>query len=450
MYKSLSDRLSGIFDRLKGRGALSEDDVNTAMREIRIALLEADVALPVVKEFIEQAKEKAIGQELVKSINPAQMVVKIVNEQLIHALGGEPEPINLAAPSPMVILMTGLQGSGKTTTSAKLAKLLTTKFGKNVLLASLDVYRPAAQLQLETLAKQMNIPSLPIVDSEKPLAITKRAMTAAKTKNTDVIILDTAGRLHIDDELMAELKEIKSLSKPIETFLVADSLTGQDAVNIAKSFHDAIGVTSIILTRADGDGRGGAALSMRHVTGCPIKFLGMGERIDQLEIFDPHRVASRILDMGDIIALVERASALAENEDQEKLAKKLEKGHFDLNDMAKQLEGMQKMGGLSSMLGFLPGIGKIQDKLEGAGLDDSLVRRQLAVIRSMTKKERRTPNILNGSRRKRIALGAGVQVMEVNRLLKQFEQMQTMFKRMGKIGKKGFMRQGLGAMMRGI
>ncbi len=450
MYKSLSDRLSGIFDRLKGRGTLSEDDVNAAMREIRIALLEADVALPVVKEFIEQAKAQAVGQELVKSINPAQMVIKIVNDQLIHALGDEPEAINLAAPSPMVILMVGLQGSGKTTTSAKLAKLLTTKFRKNVLLASLDVYRPAAQLQLETLAKQMEIASLPIVDGEKPIAITKRAMNAAKTKNTDVIILDTAGRLHIDDELMTELKEIKALSNPIETFLVADSLTGQDAVNIAKNFHDTIEITSIILTRADGDGRGGAALSMRHVTGRPIKFLGMGERVDQLEIFDPHRVASRILDMGDIVALVERASVLAESEDQEKLAKKLEKGHFDLSDMAKQLEGMQKMGGLSSMLGFLPGIGKIQDKLEGAGLDDSLVRRQLAVIRSMTKKERRNPNILNGSRRKRIALGAGVQVMEVNRLLKQFEQMQTMFKRMGKMGQKSFMRQGLGAMMRGM
>ena len=450
MYKSLSDRLSGIFDRLKGRGTLSEDDVNAAMRELRIALLEADVSLPVVKEFIEQAKAQAIGQELVKSINPAQMVIKIVNDQLIHALGGEPEAINLAAPSPMVMLMVGLQGSGKTTSSAKLAKLLTTKFRKNVLLASLDIYRPAAQLQLETLAKQMEIPSLPIVEGEKPLAITKRAMNAAKVQNIDVIILDTAGRLHIDDALMDELKEIKALSNPIETFLVADSLTGQDAVNIAKNFHDAIGVTSIILTRADGDGRGGAALSMRHVTGCPIKFLGMGEHVDQLEVFDSHRVASRILDMGDIVALVERAAALSDSEDQEKLAKKLEKGHFDLNDMAKQLEGMQKMGGLSSVLGFLPGIGKIKDKLEGAGLDDSLVRRQLAVIRSMTKKERRNPLILNGSRRKRIALGSGVQVMEVNRLLKQFEQMQTMFKRMGKMGQKGFMRQGLGAMMRGM
>ncbi len=450
MYKSLSDRLTGIFDRLKGRGTLSEEDVNTALREIRIALLEADVALPVVKEFIEQAKEKAIGQELVKSINPAQMVIKIVNDQLIHALGNEPEAINLNAPSPMVMLMVGLQGSGKTTTSAKLAKLLSTRFRKNVLLASLDVYRPAAQLQLETLAKQTDIPSLPIIDGEKPLAITKRAIETAKVQNIDVIILDTAGRLHIDDELMNELKSIKTLSNPIETFLVADSLTGQDAVNIAKSFHDAIGVTSIVLTRADGDGRGGAALSMRHVTGCPIKFLGMGERVDQLEIFDPHRVASRILDMGDIVALVERAAALSETQDQEKLAKKLEKGHFDLNDMAKQLEGMQKMGGLSSMLGFLPGIGKIKDKLDGAGLDDNLVRRQLGIIRSMTKQERRAPNILNGSRRKRIALGSGVQVMEVNRLLKQFEQMQTMFKRMGKMGQKGFMRQGLGAMMRGM
>ncbi len=449
MYKSLSERLSGIFDRLKGRGILSEDDVNAAMREIRIALLEADVALPVVKEFIEQAKIKAIGQELVKSINPAQMVIKIVNDQLIQALGGEPEPINLNAPSPMVMLMVGLQGSGKTTSSAKLAKLLSTRFKKNVLLASLDIYRPAAQLQLENLAKQMDILSLPIVEGESPQAITKRAMAAAKVQNIDVIILDTAGRLHIDNELMNEVKQIKAISNPIETFLVADSLTGQDAVNIAKNFHESVGVTGIILTRADGDARGGAALSMRHITGQPIKFLGMGEKVDQLEIFDPHRVASRILDMGDIVALVERASALSDSEDQEKLAKKLEKGHFDLNDMAKQIEGMQKMGGISSMLGFLPGIGKIKDKLEGAGIDDSLVRRQLAIIRSMTKIERRNPVIMNGSRRKRIANGSGVQVMDVNRLLKQFEQMQKMFKQMGKMGQKNFMRQGLGAMMRG-
>lgn len=449
MYKSLSEKLSGIFERLKGKGVLSEEHVNSAMREIRIALLEADVALPVVKEFIDQAKEKAIGQELIKSINPAQMVIKIVNDQLVQALGSEPEPINLNAPSPMVILMVGLQGSGKTTSSAKLAKLLSTRFKKNVLLASLDIYRPAAQLQLENLAKQMSIPSLPIVENEDPQTITKRAMNAAKTQNIDVIILDTAGRLHIDEALMDEIKQIKAISNPIETFLVADSLTGQDAVNIAKSFHEIVGVTGIILTRADGDARGGAALSMRHVTGQPIKFLGMGEKVDQLEIFDPHRVASRILDMGDIVALVERAAALSESEDQEKLAKKLEKGHFDLNDMAKQIEGMQKMGGLSSMLGFLPGIGKIKDKLEGAGIDDSLVRRQLAIIRSMTKQERRNPSVLNGSRRRRIANGSGVQVMEVNRLLKQFEQMQKVFKQMGKMGKKGFMRQGLSNMMRG-
>ncbi|MEI6628615.1 MAG: signal recognition particle protein [Alphaproteobacteria bacterium] len=448
MYKSLSERLSGIFDRLKGRGILSEKHVNTAMREIRIALLEADVALPVVKEFIEEAKAKAIGQELIRSINPAQMVIKIVNDQLVQALGGEPEPLNLNAPSPMVMLMVGLQGSGKTTSSAKLAKLINTRFRKNVLLASLDIYRPAAQLQLENLAKQMSIASLPIVEGEKPQEITKRAIAAAKVQNIDVIILDTAGRLHVDDELMDEVKQIKSISNPIETFLVADSLTGQDAVNIAKNFHEIVGVTGIILTRADGDARGGAALSMRHITGQPIKFLGMGEKVDQLEIFDPHRVASRILDMGDIVALVERAAALSDGEDQEKLAKKLEKGHFDLNDMAKQIEGMQKMGGLSSMLGFLPGIGKIKDKLEGAGVDDSLVRRQLAIIRSMTKLERRNPNVLNGSRRKRIANGSGVLVMDVNRLLKQFEQMQKMFKQMGKMGKKGFLRQGLNSMMR--
>lgn len=450
MYKSLSDRLSGIFDKLRGRGVLSEDDVNTAMREIRIALLEADVALPVVKEFIEQAKAKAIGQELIKSINPAQLVIKIVHEQLIEALGKEPEVINLSAPSPMGILMLGLQGSGKTTSSAKLAKLLTNKFKKNVLLASLDVYRPAAQLQLENLAKTINVSSLEIVENEKPLAIAKRAFEVAKSSNIDVVILDTAGRLHIDDALMDELRQVKEFAKPVESFLVADSMTGQDAVNIAKSFNDQVGVSGIILTRADGDSRGGAALSMRHITGQPIKFLGMGEKADQLEIFDPHRVAGRILDMGDIVALVERATSLEHSTDQEKLAKKLEKGHFDLNDMAKQLEDMQKMGGFSGMLGFLPGIGKIKDKLDQAGVDDRMVRRQVGIIRSMTKQERRNPKVLNGSRRKRIANGSGVQVMEVNRLLKQFEQMQDMFKRMGKMGKSSFMRQGLSAMMRGL
>ncbi len=450
MYKSLSDRLSGIFDKLRGRGVLSEDDVNSAMREIRIALLEADVALPVVKEFIEKAKAKAIGQELIKSINPAQLVIKIVHEQLIEALGSEPEPINLSAPSPMGILMLGLQGSGKTTSSAKLAQLLTTKFKKNVLLASLDVYRPAAQLQLENLAKAININSLEIIENQKPLDIAKRAFAVAKSSNIDVVILDTAGRLHIDDALMDELVQIKEFVKPIESFLVADSMTGQDAVNIAKSFHAQVGVSGIILTRADGDSRGGAALSMRHITGKPIKFLGVGEKTDQLEIFDPHRVAGRILDMGDIIELVERAAELENSGEQEKLAKKLEKGHFDLNDMAKQLESMQKMGGFSSMLGLLPGVGKIKDKLDQAGVDDRMVRRQVGIIRSMTKQERRNPKILNGSRRKRIANGSGVQVMEVNRLLKQFEQMQEMFKRMGKMGKGNFIRQGLGAMMRGF
>lgn len=450
MYKSLSDRLSGIFDKLRGRGVLKEDDVNAAMREIRIALLEADVALPVVKEFIEKAKTKAIGQELIKSINPAQLVIKIVHEQLIEALGNEPESINLSAPSPMGILMLGLQGSGKTTSSAKLAKLLTTKFKKNVLLASLDVYRPAAQLQLENLAKSINVNSLEIIENQKPLDIAKRAFDVAKSSNIDVVILDTAGRLHIDDVLMNELRQVKEFVKPIESFLVADSMTGQDAVNIAKSFHEQVGVSGIILTRADGDSRGGAALSMRHITGQPIKFLGVGEKTDQLEIFDPHRVAGRILDMGDIVALVERAATLENSDEQEKLAKKLEKGHFDLNDMAKQLESMQKMGGFSSMLGLLPGIGKIKDKLDQAGVDDRMVRRQVGIIRSMTKQERRNPKILNGSRRKRIANGSGVQVMEVNRLLKQFEQMQEMFKRMGKMGKGNFIRQGLGAMMRGF
>lgn len=443
MFQSLSKRLTGVLDKLRGRGALTEADVTAALREVRIALLEADVALPVVKQFIEGVREKAIGQDVIKSVTPGQMVVKIVNDHLIEMLGAKAEDINLAVSPPAVILMVGLQGSGKTTSTGKLAKYLKEKLNKKVLMASLDIYRPAAQLQLETLGKQLSVQTLPIVPEEKPLAITQRALKGAKEQGIDVLILDTAGRLHIDHELMEEVVAIRQASTPIETFLVADAMTGQDAVTIAKEFNEKVGITGIILTRLDGDARGGAALSMRSVTGCPIKFMGMGEKLDQLEPFHPERIASRILDMGDIVSLVERASEIVDQEEAERLAKKMQKGTFDLNDMEKQLESMIKMGGFGGIMSMLPGVGKIKDKMDEMGVDDTILKRQIAIIRSMTKKERRDPKILNGSRRKRIAAGSGTQVQDVNRLLKQFEQMQSMMKRLGKLGKSGLMRGGL-------
>jgi signal recognition particle subunit SRP54 len=443
MFQNLSQRLTGILDKIRSRGALTEADVAAALREVRIALLEADVALSVVKDFIEKVKEKAIGQEVIRSVSPGQMVIKIVHDHLVDMLGRENDPINLATQPPAVILMVGLQGSGKTTTSAKLAKYLTQKMGKKTLLASLDVYRPAAQQQLATLGEQLQIATLPIISGQKPLEITDRALVAARAQGIDVLILDTAGRLHIDDELMAEVSDVKVKSKPIETFLVADAMTGQDAVTVAREFHEKVGVSGIILTRVDGDARGGAALSMRSVTGCPIKFMGMGEKLDQFEPFQSERIAGRILDMGDIVSLVEKAAEVVDQQEAEKLALKMQKGGFDLNDMAKQLEQMLKMGGLGGILNMLPGVGRIKDKLGEAGLDDQVIRRQIAIIRSMTKGERRQAKILNGSRRRRIAQGSGVSVPEVNRLLKQFEQMQTVMKKVGKMGKKGLMRSGL-------
>lgn len=443
MFQNLSQRLTGILDKIRGRGALTEADVVAALREVRVALLEADVALPVVKQFIEGVREKAVGQEVIRSITPGQMVVKIVHDHLIDMLGRDNEAINLATQPPAVILMVGLQGSGKTTSSAKLGKYLTQKMGKKVLMASLDIYRPAAQQQLETLGQQLNVATLPIMEGQKPLEITDRAMAAARAQGIDVLILDTAGRLHIDDELMNEVAQVKAKSNPIETFLVADAMTGQDAVTIAREFHEKVTVSGIILTRVDGDARGGAALSMRAVTGCPIKFMGMGEKLDQLEAFQSERIASRILDMGDIVSLVEKAAEVVDQEEAEKLAQKMQKGVFDLNDMAKQLEQMLKMGGFGGILNMLPGVGRIKDKINEAGLDDKMIRRQIAIIRSMTKMERRQVKILNGSRRKRIAMGSGVGVAEVNRLLKQFEQMQQVMKKVGKMGKKGFMRSGL-------
>lgn len=443
MFQNLSTKLTGILDKLRGRGFLNEDDVVAALREVRIALLEADVALPVVKQFIAEVKQKAIGQEVVQSISPGQMVVKIVHDHLIQMLGGEVEEINLAAPAPLSILMVGLQGSGKTTSTAKLALHLTKKYNKKVLMASLDIYRPAAQEQLAILGRQLNVETLEIIPEQKPAAIAKRAMQAARVGGFDVVLLDSAGRLHIDEPLMDELAAIKAETHPIETLLVADAMTGQDAVTVARAFNERLKITGIVLTRVDGDARGGAALSMRAVTGCPIKFMGIGEKSDQLEIFQPNRIAGRILDMGDIVSLVERAADLVDKDEAEKMAQKMQKGHFSLDDMAKHLEQMLKMGGVSGFLSFLPGMGKVKDKIQDAGLDDRMVRRQIALIRSMTRQERRDFRLLNASRKRRVAAGSGMTVMDLNRLLKQYQQMQQMFKQMGKMGQKGFMRNGL-------
>jgi signal recognition particle subunit SRP54 len=447
MFDNLSNSLNKVFDRLRGKGVLTEADVSAAMREIRIALLEADVALPVVKKFIAGVKEKAVGQDVIKSISPGQMVVKIVNDHLVEMLGAENAELQLNVAPPAVIMMIGLQGSGKTTSSGKLALYLKQKLNKKVLLASLDVYRPAAQKQLEILGNQIDVSSLPIIESEKPLAITKRALDVGKLEGYDVIILDTAGRLHIDATLMDELKDVKSLAKPSETLLVADSLTGQDAVHIAEQFHGAIGVTGNILTRMDGDGRGGATLSMRAVTGCPIKFIGSGEKINEFEAFHPDRIASRILGMGDIVSLVEKAAENVDEEEAKRLEKKVRKGAFDLDDLAKQLKMMRKMGGVGSLLGMMPGISKLKDKIDDAQVDDRAFIRLESIIYSMTKQERKYPKVINASRKKRIAAGAGTTVQEVNKLLKQHKQMSTMMKKFGKMDKKSMMRGGMGQLM---
>ena len=380
MFQNLSQRLTSVFDKLRGRGFLSEDDVLNALREIRIALLEADVALPVVKEFIAKIKERAIGQEVIRSVSPGQMVVKIVHDHLVELLGSTNVDLNLATTPPASILMVGLQGSGKTTTSGKIANYLTQKLKKRVLLVSLDIYRPAAQHQLEVLARSLSIESLSIIEGEKPLSIVKRAIERGNQGSFDVIVYDTAGRLHIDENLMDELKEIEALVNPIETLLVVDAMTGQDAVHIAQGFKISISITGLVLTRIDGDSRGGAALSMRSVTGCPIKFLGVGEKSDHLEVFHPERLAGRILDIGDIVSLVESASELVDHENAAKMAKKMEKGIFDLEDMASQIEQMLKMGGISNIMNFLPGMGKLKDKISESGIDNCVVRRQLGNI----------------------------------------------------------------------
>jgi signal recognition particle subunit SRP54 len=436
LFDGLQGRLSEVFDRLKGRGALSEADVDEALGQVRAALLEADVALSVVKDFIAKVRERAVGEAVVRSVTPGQQVVKIVHDALVEMLGLENSALSLGSP-PAPILMVGLQGSGKTTTSAKLGLLLQTKEKKRVLMASLDVHRPAAMEQLKVLGEQAGIPTLPILANQRPVDIARRAMAAARVGGYDVVILDTAGRQHVDEALMAEVAEVKKLTQPHETILVADSLTGQDAVNIAKSFNERVGVSGIILSRADGDARGGAALSMRAVTGAPIKFLGVGEKLDALEAFHPARLAARILDMGDVVSLVEKAVEHVDKEKAEKLAKKMKKGELDFNDLADQLHQMRKMGGMQGLLGMLPGVGKIKDQLASAGLDDSLLKRQEAIIQSMTKQERAKPDLINGSRRKRIAAGAGVEVSDVNKVVKMQRQMSDVMKRMGKMGTRG-------------
>jgi signal recognition particle subunit SRP54 len=434
MFDGLQKRLGSVFDRLRGRGALSEADVDAALAEVRTALIDADVALPVVKDFIAKVREDAIGEAVIRSITPGQHVVKIVHDKLVEMLGAQSEGLSLGSP-PAPILMVGLQGSGKTTTSAKLALLLQNKNKKRVLMASLDVNRPAAMEQLKVLGEQAGVATLPIVSGQRPVDIAKRAIAAARVGGYDVVVLDTAGRQHVDEALMAEVAEVKRLAQPHETLLVADSLTGQDAVNIAKHFNDRVHLSGIILTRTDGDQRGGAALSMRSVTGAPIKFLGTGEKLDALEAFHPTRVASRILDMGDVVSLVEKTIETVDKEKAEKLAKKMKKGEMDFNDLAEQLSQMRKMGGMQGLLGMLPGIGKVKDQLAAAGFDDGILKRQEAIISSMTKKERLKPDIINGQRRKRIAAGAGVEVSEVNKILKMQRQMSDVMKQMGKGGR---------------
>jgi len=442
MFESLSTRLGDIFERLKRRGALSEVDVSEALREVRVALLEADVALPVVKDFVAKVKEKAVGQDVVRSITPGQMVVKIVHDCLIETLGVG-EPLNFQATPPVPVLMVGLQGSGKTTTSAKIAARLKTVDRKKVLLASLDIYRPAAQRQLEILAGQAEVGSLPILMGEKPVAIARRAMDVGRREGYDVVILDTAGRLHIDEALMAEVAEVRDAVHPVETLLVVDSMTGQDAVNVARDFNEKIGVTGLVLTRVDGDARGGAALSMRAVTGRPIKFLGAGEKLDALEVFHPDRVAGRILGMGDVVSLVEKAMDSVDQDEAEKLAAKMAKGKFDLDDMASQFRQIKKMGDLKGIIGMLPGVGKIKKQLDEANIDTRMINRQEAIILSMTKAERKNPDLIKASRKRRIAAGAGVSIQDVNKLLKQYQQMADVMKKVSKMGKKGLMRHGL-------
>ena len=435
MFDTLSDRLGGVFDRLRGRGALNEQDVRDAMREVRIALLEADVALPVVRRFIDEVTEKAVGQSVLKSVTPGQQVVKIVNDALIEVLGGEETVgLDLNAAPPVVIMMVGLQGSGKTTTTAKLAKLLKEKQGKKALMASLDVNRPAAQEQLKVLGEQVGVATLPIIAGQQPVDIATRALNAAKLQAADVLLLDTAGRLHVDQQLMDEMKAVAGISAPKEVLLVVDSLTGQDAVNVAKSFSEQVELTGVVLTRMDGDARGGAALSMRAVTGKPIKFAGTGEKMDALEPFHPSRVANRILGMGDIVSIVEKAAATIEAEDAERLAQRMAKGQFDMNDLRMQLKQMQNMGGLGALAGMMPGMKKAKAAMAASGVNDKTLLHMDAIIGSMTPKERARPDLLNAKRKIRIAKGSGTQVQDVNKILKMHQEMERAMKQIKKMG----------------
>jgi signal recognition particle subunit SRP54 len=433
MFDTLSDRLGSVFDRLRGRGALSEADVRAAMREVRVALLEADVALPVARDFVDRVTEKAVGQEVLRSVTPGQMVVKIVHDALVETLGAETAELNLNVSPPAVIMMVGLQGSGKTTTTAKLAKRLSERERKRVLMASLDVARPAAQEQLAVLGRQANVETLPIVSGQQPVDIAKRAIQSAKLQAYDVVLLDTAGRLHVDDQLMAEMKAVATASQPTETLLVVDALTGQDAVNVAKGFAGEVDLTGVILTRLDGDARGGAALSMRAVTGKPIKFAGVGEAIDKLEAFHPERVAGRILGMGDVVSLVERAAETIQIDEAEKLAAKMAKGKFDLDDLWAQLRQMQRMGGLGALAGMMPGLKGMKGALDKAQDDKALIHME-AMLSSMTAKERSKPELINAKRKIRVAKGSGTTVQEINKLLKMHQEMATAMKRLKKMG----------------
>ncbi|WP_323767971.1 signal recognition particle protein [Marinovum sp.] len=450
MFENLSERLSGVFDRLTKQGALSADDVKTALREVRVALLEADVSLPVARQFIKAVEEKATGASVTKSVTPGQQVVKIVHDELIEVLKGEGEPGTLKidnAPAP--ILMVGLQGSGKTTTTGKLAKRLKDREGKKVLMASLDIYRPAAMDQLAVLGKQVGVDTLPIVKGESAVQIAKRAKQQAMLGGYDVYMLDTAGRLQIDEVLMKEVEDVRDAVQPRETLLVVDGLTGQVAVEVAEEFDGKIGISGVVLTRMDGDGRGGAALSMRAVTGKPIKFVGLGEKMDALETFEPERIAGRILGMGDIVALVEKAQETLEIEQAERMMKRFQKGQFNFNDLKMQMEQMLKMGGMEGMMSMMPGMGKMAKQVEESGFDDKVIRQQIALINSMTKKERANPKLMQASRKKRIAKGAGMEVSDLNKLMKMQRQMGDMMKKMGKMGKGGMLKQAMRGMFGG-
>ncbi len=454
MFESLSDRLGGVFDRLRGRGALTEADVRAAMREVRVALLEADVALPVAREFVEKATEQAIGQNVLRSVTPGQQVVKIVHDALIAMLGADESDLLLDVAPPAVVMMVGLQGSGKTTTTAKIAKRLSGRDRKKVLMASLDVNRPNAQEQLATLGTQVEVATLPIIAGQQPVEIARRAMQAAKLQGFDVLMLDTAGRLHVDQALMDEMKAVADIARPQEILLVVDALTGQDAVNVAQNFSDQVPLTGVVLTRMDGDARGGAALSMRAVTGKPIKFAGTGEKLDALEAFHPERVAGRILGMGDVVSLVERAAESIQQEDAERMAMKMAKGQFDMNDLRGQLAQMRRMGGLGALAGMMPGMKKAQGALQQAGGDKILIHMD-AMIGSMTVKERNKPELINAKRKIRIAKGSGTTVQDVNKLLKMHQEMSTAMKKIKKMGGiKGMMamlgKGGMGGGMGGL